>query len=165
MVPKDFTILLNAVMLFEKIATNSNPTIPPINVDNLPLLPTNGDTMVYFRAFNSCSSAPAPYTSSYSNILSASCAIPAGGAYSPFTIKIVNNSRTILNYSLNSGNVFSIQNGATSSFNFSTETATINVHLVPKTLGATGDPSAFVITVAAAAPGPDAVTPPVKDVI
>jgi hypothetical protein len=27
MVPKDFTILLNAVMLFEKIATNSNPTI------------------------------------------------------------------------------------------------------------------------------------------
>jgi hypothetical protein len=125
--------------------TNSNPTIPPININNLPLLPTNGDAMVYFRAFNSCSSAPAPYTSSYSNILSASCAIPAGGAYSPFTIKIVNNSRTVLNYSLNSGNVFSIQNGASSSFNFSTETATVNVHLIPKIFTATGDPSLFQV--------------------
>ena len=125
--------------------TNSNPTIPPIDISNLPLEPTNGDTTVYFRAFNSCSSAPAPYTSSYSNTLSASCAIPAGGAYDPFTIKIVNNSRTVLNYSLNSGNVFSIQNGASSSFNFSEVTATVNVHLVPKTFGAVGDPTAFVI--------------------
>jgi len=125
--------------------TNSNPTIPPIDISNLPLVPTNGDTIVYFRAFNSCSSAPAPSTSSYSNILSASCAVPAGGAYDPFSITIVNNSRTVLNYSVDSGNVFSIQNGASSTFNFSSATAIVNIHLVPKTFVEVGDPSAFVV--------------------
>ena len=73
---------------------NSSPSIPPINISNLPQPPISGETYVYFRAFNSCSNAPFPHTSSYSNTLSASCLI-----FTPPTTKVTifNQGTTALN--------------------------------------------------------------------
>lgn len=76
--------------------TNSNPTIPPININNLPSLPSSNYTTVYFRAFNSCSTGT---TSSYSNTLSVSCvaSLPIT-ASSPFFFTLENNSSSSIGF-------------------------------------------------------------------
>ena len=50
---------------------NTLPTHLPINISDLPLQPLSS-TLIYFRAFNSCSINT---TSSYSNVISASCVV------------------------------------------------------------------------------------------
>ena len=69
---------------------NSSPSIPPINISNLPQPPISGETYVYFRAFNSCSNAPFPHTSSYSDILKFSCLVVTP----PVTKVTINNKGT-----------------------------------------------------------------------
>jgi len=64
---------------------NSSISIPPININNLPQIPANGSTSVYFRAFNSCSNGS---TSSYSNIKSYIC--PTAPPSSTFNLNIFN---------------------------------------------------------------------------
>ena len=69
---------------------NSSPSIPPINISNLPQPPISGESTIYFRAFNSCSNAPFPHTSSYSDILKFSCLVVAP----PVTKVTINNKGT-----------------------------------------------------------------------
>ena len=66
---------------------NESLSIPPINISNLTSPPLNGYTTVYFRAFNECSNGN---TSSYSNVLTASCIAPPPPAYEEFYINIIN---------------------------------------------------------------------------
>lgn len=50
---------------------SSSQTEANININNLNTLPTNGNTVIYFRAINSCIGSPT--SSSYSNIKSTKC--------------------------------------------------------------------------------------------
>jgi len=68
--------------------TNSVGYTNPINLSTLPLLPLKS-TPVYFRVFNSCSMSTSG-TSSYSNIISASCQIAPPPPISPFTVRLKN---------------------------------------------------------------------------
>ena len=68
------------------IVTNSVGYANPINVSNLGLLPIKTSN-VYFRVFNSCSING---TSSYSNIVSASCQTPPPPTTSYFTVRLKN---------------------------------------------------------------------------
>ena len=68
---------------------NESVSRPPINISNLNPQPSNGYTIVYFRAFNECSNGN---TSSYSNILSASCIAPPAPEYDFLNINILNQS-------------------------------------------------------------------------
>jgi len=70
--------------------TNITSPRPPINISNLPGdIPSNGYTPVYFRAFNECSNGK---TSSYSNVLTASCVAPPTPTYDFFKLTILNQS-------------------------------------------------------------------------
>ena len=66
---------------------NESLSRPPINISNLNPPPLNGYTTVYFRAFNECSNGN---TSSYSNVLTASCIAPPPPTYEEFYINIIN---------------------------------------------------------------------------
>lgn len=68
------------------IVTNSVGYTNPINISNLGLLPIKTSN-VYFRVFNSCSING---TSSYSNIVSASCQTPPPPTTPTFTVRLKN---------------------------------------------------------------------------
>ena len=107
--------------------TNSNPTIPPININNLPSLPSSNYTTVYFRAFNSCSVGT---TSSYSNILSASCVVPPPTTtYEPFYYELVNRSTSSISFGLGS-NIFNVNNNTTFSITSSTQLTSLTISIV-----------------------------------
>lgn len=98
--------------------TNSVGYTNPINISSLPVLPTS-TTPVYFRVFNSCSISG---TSSYSNIISASCQLIPPPPISTFTVRLRNSitgSSSILYYTLN-GVEFSILTGNTINLNITT---------------------------------------------
>jgi len=78
--------------------TNSVGYTNPIDISNLELLPPLSSP-VYFRVFNSCSISG---TSSYSNIISASCRLAPPPSTSPFTVRLKNNMGGTLFYTLNS---------------------------------------------------------------
>ena len=81
------------------VVTNSLSTYTSsLNVGNLPLLPLKS-TPVYFRVFNSCSISG---TSSYSNIITASCLTPPPPSTSPFTVNLKNTIGSTLFYTYNS---------------------------------------------------------------
>ena len=82
---------------------------PPINISNLTSPPLNGYTTVYFRAFNECSNGN---TSSYSNVLTASCIAPPPPTYQPFSFSVSN--RSTLPITINVGTqTYTIQNNQT----------------------------------------------------
>ena len=71
------------------VVTNSlNNYTSSVNIGNLELLPIKY-TPVYFRIFNSCSVSLSG-TSSYSNVVSASCQQAAPPAVSPFNVRLKN---------------------------------------------------------------------------
>jgi hypothetical protein len=79
------------------IVTNSIGHTNPINISSLELLPLN-TTPVYFRVFNSCSISG---TSSYSNIITASCLTPPPPSTSPFIVNLKNTIGSTLFYIYN----------------------------------------------------------------
>jgi hypothetical protein len=108
------------------LITNASPTILPINVNNLPLPPSSPFTIVYFRAYNSCSSGFG--TSSFSNTLTASCIPPPTPTYSSFTLQVKNHATNSIRYTNPlTGTVISVSNNQSSSFNFSTETTSTQI--------------------------------------
>jgi hypothetical protein len=96
------------------IVTNSlNNYTSSLNIGDLPLLPLK-TTPVYFRVFNSCSVSLSG-TSSYSNIVSASCQLVPPPSVLPFTVRLRNSMiglNNTLYYTLN-GNEFSLFGGST----------------------------------------------------
>jgi len=90
-----------------------------IDVSTLPLQPT-AFTTVYFRAYNSCSSGT---TSSYSDIVSATCKVGTDDEdpilLQPFEINIVNNSSYILYYRRNATDtLYALAANSDTSFEF-----------------------------------------------
>jgi len=106
--------------------TNSNPTIPPININNLPSLPSSNYSTVYFRAFNSCSTGN---TSSYSDILSASCAVAPTTGYSPFYFELINNTSSSISFK-SSSSTFTVATASTFSITSSTQLANLSISLI-----------------------------------
>ena len=107
------------------IVTNSVGYTNPINISNLGLLPIKTSN-VYFRVFNSCSING---TSSYSNIVSASCQTPPPPTTPTFTVRLKNNilnSNNALYYTYNGteyvlfGRNTVKQDGTTSDLNITT---------------------------------------------
>jgi hypothetical protein len=100
---------------------NSSPTMTPFStITDFGIL-NNQNTIMYFRAYNSCSIGT---TSSYSNVLTASCAT----APSPtiFKVTIKNNSGVDWKYSIDSNSpVYSVPNNRTSSIDFTSQTKDI----------------------------------------
>jgi hypothetical protein len=75
---------------------------------------TAPNTIISFRAYNSCSSG---VTSSWSNVITASCPEEDPGiTFQPFTIIISNQSGNLFQYFLNNNNGVSVNNLATSTF-------------------------------------------------
>jgi hypothetical protein len=107
--------------------TNSSPLILPINVNNLPFPPSSPYTTVYFRAYNSCSSGFG--TSSFSNILSASCTDTLPTSYESFTLQIKNHAGVPIRYKALGGSVISIANNQSASYSFATQTTSFKVTL------------------------------------
>ena len=101
---------------------NASPTMLPFyTVDDFGTFNTP-DQVMYFRAYNSCSIGT---TSSYSNILTASCAIVP--TPSLFTTQIKNHSGATLKYSTGSVS-YIIYNNQSASISFSEQTKDINVY-------------------------------------
>jgi hypothetical protein len=71
---------------------------------------------IYFRAYNSCSNGA---TSSYSNIISASCTEPPAPEFSPLTIEFRNLSFQNVKYTLNNDSPITVSNNSTSIFTVS----------------------------------------------
>jgi len=113
---------------------NASPTISPFytltdfGAFNTP------NTIMYFRAYNSCSIGT---TSSYSNILTASCAtIPPP---SLFTVQIKNHTGATLNYTTGSIQ-YIIYNNKSASVSFTSQTKDISLYTIhPVHSGAGGD--------------------------
>ena len=103
---------------------NSSPTMTPFStITDFGVFNTQNQLM-YFRAYNSCSIGT---TSSYSKILTASCAtIPPTSA---FTVKIKNNSLNIISYKIGSTQ-YAIGNNATAIFSFTDQTKDINFYTI-----------------------------------
>jgi hypothetical protein len=106
--------------------TNSNPTIPPININNLPSLPSSNYTTIYFRAFNSCSIGT---TSSYSNILSASCNPIPPPPFEPFYYELINNSKSPINFKLDS-TTYTVNNNNSFSVISSNQLASLSISII-----------------------------------
>ena len=70
---------------------NTQPSQLPVDVSGLPFPPVS-QTLVYFRALNNCIGNGQPPSSSYSNIISASCAAPPP-TQRP-TVTVTNNNET-----------------------------------------------------------------------
>jgi hypothetical protein len=68
---------------------------------------------VYFRAYNSCSSG---ITSSFSDIISASCPVPPAPEFNPFTIEFTNKTGNSVQYFLDYGDGITVANNATRIF-------------------------------------------------
>jgi hypothetical protein len=107
----------------------NNPTstiLPFSTIDDFNIFNTPNTTM-YFRAYNSCSIGT---TSSYSNVLTASCLTAPidDGEYLPFTVQIKNFSGITIKY-INpiTSAVISVANNRSSSFNFSEETTSTQI--------------------------------------
>jgi hypothetical protein len=82
------------------------------------------DTIMYFRAYNSCSIGT---TSSYSNVLTASCAtVPAP---SPFTVTIKNQTGETVNYNTGSTS-YVISNNGLANITFTSQTQDINFNII-----------------------------------
>lgn len=79
------------------IANPSSGSLTVNTFDDLGIY-TTPTTNVYFRAYNSCSNGA---TSSYSNIISASCIEPPAPEYSPLTIQFQNLSGEPVKYTYN----------------------------------------------------------------
>lgn len=109
------------------IITNSSPLILPINVDNLPYPPSSQYTSVYFRAYNSCSSGFG--TSSFSNVIEATCETQPAPTYLPFTIQIKNHAGISTRYKTIGGSVISINNNQSSSYDFTSQTTSFKFTL------------------------------------
>ena len=75
-----------------RIITNATPLILPLNYFNDSGTSVEPDDIIYFRAYNSCSNGA---TSSYSNIITASCApfVPPPTTWEGMFINVVNNSQ------------------------------------------------------------------------
>lgn len=100
------------------IVTNSVGYTNPINVSNLGLLPIKTSN-VYFRVFNSCSING---TSSYSNIVSASCQTSSPPTTPTFTVRLKNSmvgSNNALYYTYN-GTEYVLFGGNTVNLNITT---------------------------------------------
>lgn len=100
------------------IVTNSVGYANPINVSNLGLLPIKTSN-VYFRVFNSCSING---TSSYSNIVSASCQTSPPPTTPTFTVRLKNSmvgSNNALYYTYN-GTEYVLFGGNTVNLNITT---------------------------------------------
>lgn len=100
------------------IVTNSVGYDDIINVSNLGLLPIKTSN-VYFRVFNSCSISG---TSSYSNIVSASCQTPPPPTTPTFTVRLKNSmveSNNALYYTYN-GTEYVLLGGNTVNLNITT---------------------------------------------
>jgi hypothetical protein len=92
----------------------TNPSSGSLTVDTVTDfgIYTTPTTNIYFRAYNSCSNGA---TSSWSNILSASCTEPPAPEYFPLTIEFQNQSGQIVEYQYN-GIWYSVPNNSTSTF-------------------------------------------------
>jgi hypothetical protein len=92
----------------------TNPSSGSLTVDTVTDfgIYTTPTTNVYFRAYNSCSNG---MTSSYSNIISASCTVEPTPEYFPLTIEFQNQSGQIIEYQYN-GIWYSVPNNSTSTF-------------------------------------------------
>jgi len=103
---------------------NASPTMLPFyTVTDFGTFNTP-DQIMYFRAYNSCSIGT---TSSYSNVLTASCTtIPP---IPTFTVQIKNHSGVTLNYSTGS-TTYVIYNNASSSISFTEQTKDINLYTI-----------------------------------
>jgi hypothetical protein len=75
-----------------RIITNATPLILPLNYFNDSGTSVEPDDIIYFRAYNSCSNGA---TSSYSNVITASCApfVPPPTTWEGMFINVVNNSQ------------------------------------------------------------------------
>jgi len=116
---KNFTELLTNTYFTTKIITN--PSSGSLTVDILTDLGryTFPDSIVYFRAYNSCSSG---VTSSWSNTISASCPEPPVLEYDPLTIQIQNKTGQSVQYILDYGLPILVANNATKTFTYSEPT-------------------------------------------
>ena len=97
------------------IKTITNPSSGSLTINtfadiNITTFPTD---IVYFRAYNSCSSG---VTSSWSNVITASCPGDPTPEFYPFTIEFTNRSSNGVEYFLDDNNGISLANLATSTF-------------------------------------------------
>ena len=95
-----------------KIITNPSSGSLTINIEEELNFTTFPGNIVSFRAFNSCSSG---VTSSWSNIITASCTVEPTPEYFPLTIEFQNQSGQIVEYQYN-GIWYSVPNNSTSTF-------------------------------------------------
>jgi hypothetical protein len=96
-----------------KIITNPSSGSLTINTVADTGIYTSPSTEVYFRAYNSCSNGS---TSSYSNIISASCVEEPTPEFNPFTIEFRNNSGQNVEYSLNNSEYITVSSNSTWTF-------------------------------------------------
>lgn len=97
----------------------TNPTSGSLTVNTFADLGiyTNPTTEVYFRAYNSCSNGA---TSSYSNILTASCTIPPEPEFAPLNIELTNSISSRIQYNYQGGSTFyNLNSGNTVTFSSS----------------------------------------------
>jgi hypothetical protein len=106
----DFT---NNAFSRTKIITNPSSGSLTINTVADLNFTTSPTDLVYFRAYNSCSSGA---TSSWSNIISASCEEDLGPIFNPFTIEFTNKSGNSVAYSLDYNSGITVNNNITSIF-------------------------------------------------
>jgi hypothetical protein len=112
-----------------KIITNPSSGSLTVNTfDDLGIY-TTPTTNIYFRAYNSCSNGA---TSSYSNIISASCIEPPAPEYNPLTIELTNNSGETVQY-YSSSAWYSITNGRTKSFSFNDLIISVDFNIIGST--------------------------------
>ena len=97
----DFNIILGS----KTYSSSSNPSLDPILISSPTPIPSN---IIYFRAYNSCSLS---LSSSYSNIISASCN-NITPTYSNFQIQLVNYTGRNLGYNnnLEDSNYYNLSN-------------------------------------------------------
>jgi hypothetical protein len=99
----------------------TNPSSGSLTVDTVADfgIYTSPTDLVYFRAYNSCSSG---VTSSWSNTISASCPEPPVLEYDPLTIQIQNKTGQSIQYILDYGSAILVANNATTTFTYSEPT-------------------------------------------
>jgi hypothetical protein len=102
--------------LTTKIITNPSSGSLTVNTfDDLGFY-TTPTSVIYFRAYNSCSNGA---TSSYSNVLTASCLEPLAPEFEPLTIEFRNNSGQNVEYFLDGYSPVTITNNSTNTFTVS----------------------------------------------
>jgi hypothetical protein len=103
---------------------NASPSMTPFStITDFGLFNTQ-DQIMYFRAYNSCSIGT---TSSYSNVLTASCV--TAPPTPTFTVKIKNHSGVSLKYSTGSA-LYSVSNNQSASVSFTSQTKDINLYTI-----------------------------------